>query len=104
MNLGDHSLEADDVDGALAHYGQAEALAPNNLEMKFWHAVSLVNAGRVAAAVPVFAGIFRHDERWRELLPRLVQAGLLNADERVLGRINAAGSKSGSKQEDRTND
>jgi len=97
MNQGDHALESGDIDAALVEYGQAEALQPDNLEMKFWHAVSLVNAGRVAAAVPVFAGIFRHDERWRELLPRLVQAGLLDADATVLGRINAAGSKSGAK-------
>jgi uncharacterized Ntn-hydrolase superfamily protein len=93
MNQGDHALESGDIDAALKEYGQAEALQPDNLEMKFWHAVSLVNAGRVDAAVPVFAGIFRNDERWRELLPRLVQAGLLDANERVLGRISAAGSK-----------
>ena len=43
------------------HGAQAEALQPDNLEMKFWHAVSLVNAGRVDAAVPVFAGIYRMD-------------------------------------------
>jgi uncharacterized Ntn-hydrolase superfamily protein len=104
MNQGDHALESGDVDAALAEYGQAELLQPDNLEMKFWHAVSLVNAGRVAAAVPVFAGIFRHDERWRELLPRLAQAGLLDANERVLGRLNAAGLQSGSKQEGRIND
>jgi uncharacterized Ntn-hydrolase superfamily protein len=97
MNQGDHALESGDIDAALAEYGQAEALQPDNLEMKFWHAVSLVNAGRVDAAVPVFAGIFRNDEHWRELVPRLVQAGLLNADNRVLGRINAAGSKPGAK-------
>jgi uncharacterized Ntn-hydrolase superfamily protein len=95
MNQGDHALESGDIDAALAAYGQAEALQPDNLEMKFWHAVSLVNAGRVAAAVPVFAGIFRHDERWRELLPRLAQAGLLDADAAVLGRLNAAGFKTG---------
>ncbi|MCP4409239.1 MAG: DUF1028 domain-containing protein [Gammaproteobacteria bacterium] len=89
MNLGDHALESGDIDGALEEYGQAEALQPDNLEMKFWHAISLVNAGRTDAAAPIFAGIFRRDERWRELLPRLVQAGLLDADAAVLERINA---------------
>jgi len=54
--------------------------------------VSLVNAGRTDAATPIFAEIFREDERWRELVPRLVQAGLLDADEGVLERINAAAS------------
>jgi len=93
MNHGDHALESGDIDAALEEYGQAEALQPDNLEMKFWHAVSLVNAGRTDAAVLIFAGIFRNDERWRELVPRLVQAGLLDADAAVLARINAAGSK-----------
>jgi len=91
------ALESGDIDAALAEYGQAEALQPDNLEMKFWHAVSLVNAGRVDAAVPVFESIFRNDGRWYELLPRLVEAGLLDADAGVLGRIKAAGSQSGSK-------
>jgi len=90
MNQGDHALESGDIDGALEEYGLAEALQPDNLEMKFWHAVSLVNAGRTDAAAPIFAGIFRDDERWRVLVPRLVQAGLLNADEEVLDRINPA--------------
>lgn len=90
MNRGDHALESGDIDGALEEYGQAEALEPDNLEMKFWRAVSLVNAGRIDAAVPIFAGIFSADERWRELVPRLVRAGLLDADEAVLDRINAA--------------
>ena len=90
MNQGDHALESGDIDGALEEYGQAEALEPDNLEMKFWRAVTLVNAGRTDAAVPIFSGIFSDDERWRELVPRLVQAGLLDADEAVLGRINAA--------------
>jgi thioredoxin-like negative regulator of GroEL len=97
MNQGDHALESGDIEGALEEYGQAEALQPDNLEMKFWHAVSLVNAGRTDAAVPMFAGIFRDDERWRELLPRLVEAGLLDADKRVLARINAAGSETNSR-------
>jgi thioredoxin-like negative regulator of GroEL len=87
MNLGDHSLEADDVDGALAHYGQAEALAPDNLEMKFWHAVSLVNAGRVDDAMPLFATVFRQDRDWQTLLPRLAAEELVNADPATLSRI-----------------
>ncbi len=90
MNQGDHALESGDVDAALKEYGQAEALQPDNLEMKFWHAVSLVNAGHTDAATLIFAAIFREDERWRELLPRLVEAGLLDADEGALDRINAA--------------
>jgi uncharacterized Ntn-hydrolase superfamily protein len=97
MNKGDHALEGGDIDAAMQNYGQAEALQPDNLEMKFWHAVSLVNAGRAGAAEPLFAGIFTADTRWRELLPRLVQAGLLDADAALLNCLGAAGSGAVSK-------
>ena len=91
MNRGDHALENGDIEAALAEYGRAEALQPDNLEMKFWHAVSLVNAGRVDAAIPLFATIFRGGAQWRELVPRLARAGLLQADAAVLKRIDKAG-------------
>jgi uncharacterized Ntn-hydrolase superfamily protein len=91
MNNGDHALESGDIEAALAEYGRAEALQPDNLEMQFWHAVSLVNAGRVDAAVAMFATIFKGGTQWRELLPRLAQAGLLQADAAVLKRIDRAG-------------
>jgi hypothetical protein len=93
MNSGDHALESGDVDGALAEYGYAQALFPNNLEMKFWYAVSLVNAGRIDESLPVFRAIFLQDAHWRELVLRLNNAGLLEADRQVLDRITAAGSE-----------
>ena len=91
MNRGDHALENNDVSGALAEYGKAQALVPDNLEMKFWHAVALANAGKQEAAISLFATIFRHDERWRILLPRLAEAGLLTADPAALNRFVNAG-------------
>ncbi len=87
MNLGDHALEANDIEGAMAHYGQAEMLAPDNLEMKFWHAVSLVNAGRADKAMPLFATVFRQDRDWQVLLPRLAEEGLVNVDPATLSHI-----------------
>ena len=93
MNLGDHALESNNVETALAQYGRAEVLAPDKPEMKFWHAVSLVNAGRVTDSLPLFGTIFRQDGRWRELVPRLVEAGLLTADAASMARIYAAGEE-----------
>jgi uncharacterized Ntn-hydrolase superfamily protein len=87
MNRGDHALERNDVDGALAEYGRAEALLPENLEMRFWHAVSLVNAGRLEAALPVFAAIFKQGAHWRELVPRLAAEELLTVNPAGLERI-----------------
>jgi uncharacterized Ntn-hydrolase superfamily protein len=87
MNLGDQSLEQQDTDGALAQYGSAEQLVPDNLEMKFWHAVSLANAGRLKEALPLFGTVFRQDDHWRTLVPRLATAGLLTVDAAALARI-----------------
>jgi uncharacterized Ntn-hydrolase superfamily protein len=54
MNNGDLAVEHNDVDGALREYGSAQAMFPDNLEMKFWHAVALVNVGRVEQSLPMF--------------------------------------------------
>ena len=87
MNLGVQSLEQKDTDGALLLYGHAERLVPDNLEMKFWHAVSFANAGRLNEALPLFETIFRRDVQWRTLVPRLATAGLLKVDAAALERI-----------------
>jgi len=91
MNRGDHALERNDIDGALAEYGEAQSLVPANTEMKFWHAISLLNAGRTAAAMPVLETVFRAEPGWRELLGRLAEADLLVVDEPLLVRLTALG-------------
>jgi uncharacterized Ntn-hydrolase superfamily protein len=77
MNAGDLAVEVDDQETALLEYGAAEALFPDNLEMKFWHAVALVNMDRQKEAYPLFKTIFEQDKNWRILLPRLVPSGLM---------------------------
>jgi uncharacterized Ntn-hydrolase superfamily protein len=77
MNAGDLAVELDDQETALREYGAAEALFPDNLEMKFWHAVALANMGRQKEAYPLFNTIFERDNNWRTLLPRLVPSGLV---------------------------
>jgi uncharacterized Ntn-hydrolase superfamily protein len=90
MNRGDLAVEHNDVEAALHEYGSAEAMFPDNLEMKFWHAVALVNAGRVQESLPLFREIFAKDRNWLTLLPRLPQAGVLRNDEDVLQLIMTA--------------
>ncbi len=90
MNRGDLAIEQGDVEAALREYSAAEALFPGNVEMKFWHAVSLVNAGRVEDSLPLFKEIFAADRNWAILLPRLPKVDLLDADAETLDRILAA--------------
>lgn len=87
MNQGDLAVEKNDIDGALREYGAAEAMFPDNMEMKFWHAVSLVNVGRTEQALPLFRTIFTRDINWATLLPRLPKSGVLNADEPTIKKI-----------------
>jgi len=91
MNNGDLAMEHDDVDGALREYGAAEALFPEHLEMKYWHAVALANAGRIDESLPIFAAVFAGREEWRTLTPRIVPNGLLVVAEEDLAKILAAG-------------
>ncbi len=91
MNQGDQAMERNDVEGALRAYSAAEALAPDNLEMKYWHAVSLVNLGRVDEALPLFKEIFAEEANWRLLTTRLPAVGLLQVDKKVLRAILAQG-------------
>ena len=87
MNKGDLAVEHHDVEGALHEYGAAETMFPGDLEMKFWHAVALVNVGRTEESLPLFREIFAKDAHWATLVPRLPPSGSLIADETVIKRI-----------------
>lgn len=87
MNKGDLALEKNDIPGALKFYSTAESMFPDNLEMKFWHAVCLTNSGMLPDALPLFQQIFSIDDNWRILTGRLPHSGLLNISAEELGRI-----------------
>jgi len=87
MNRGDLAVEHGDVDAALREYSAGEAMFPDNLEMKFWHAVALVNAGRISESLPIFESVFKADQDWVTLVPRLPASGTLTADQPTIHRI-----------------
>jgi uncharacterized Ntn-hydrolase superfamily protein len=87
MNAGDLAVERKDNQGALREYSAAAALAPGNMEMVYWHAVALVNMGRVDESLPLFRQVFKAEKNWLTLTPRLVTAGLLPKDQKVIDRI-----------------
>ncbi|MEA2204508.1 MAG: hypothetical protein QOE77_1284 [Blastocatellia bacterium] len=91
MNAGDLAVEKKDNEGALREYGAAEKLVPDNAEMIYWHAVALVNMGRVDESLPLFKRVFAMDRNWIELTPRLPKAGLLPNDPKLIERIVAVG-------------
>jgi uncharacterized Ntn-hydrolase superfamily protein len=91
MNAGDLAVEKKDNEGALREYGAAEKLVPDSAEMIYWHAVALVNMGRVDESLPLFRKVFSMDKNWITLTPRLPKSGLLPDDPKIIERILAVG-------------
>ena len=87
MNAGDLAVERHDNEAALREYSAAARLVPDNAEMVFWHAVALVNMGRVDESLPLFRRVFARDSNWVTLTPRLVKSDLLPDDPAIINRI-----------------
>jgi uncharacterized Ntn-hydrolase superfamily protein len=93
MNAGDLAVEQKDNERALAEYRAAAALVPDNAEMVYWHAVALVNMGRVDEALPLFRRVFTIDRNWVAVTPRLAKVGLIPDDQKLIARIVDLGSR-----------
>jgi uncharacterized Ntn-hydrolase superfamily protein len=77
MNQGDAAVEKSDMTAALDHYSAAARMAPDNIEMRYWQAVTLAGHGRFDDAMPLFRAAFAVDPGWAELTRRLVAPGFL---------------------------
>ena len=92
-NRGDELMTEQKVDQALTEYEAASRLAPEILELPFWHAVTLASIGREAEALPIFKAVFAKEPVWAELLERLPAAGLFPNDRALIERIKALSPK-----------
>lgn len=86
-NKGDHYLEINEVEKALKEYDLASELYPENPELPYWSAVTLVGLGKLDKALPIFSKVFKKEPRLRTMTPRIVDAGLLSKDEYILKLI-----------------
>jgi uncharacterized Ntn-hydrolase superfamily protein len=87
MDKGDLAIEHNDMENALKEYDSALNLFPENLEMKFWTAISLANNQKLKEASELFKTIFKKDNNWRLLTERLPESGLLNLTKKELEDI-----------------
>ena len=87
MNAGDLAVEEGNMPKATELYGKAEAMFPNNLEMKYWHAITLANNGQIEEARKMLQGIYKKNPDWRELTRRLPKVGLLTLPEKDLQKL-----------------
>ena len=86
-NKGDYYLEVNEVDKALLEYDRASNLYPENPELPYWSAVTLVGLGDIDKALPIFSKVFKKEPRLRMMTPRIVDAGLLPKDQNILKLI-----------------
>jgi len=78
---------AGDLDGAREAARAAMALLPDNVELGYWWGIELVKLGRDEEARPYLDRAYAADPGWRELVGRLVPAGILEDDPALVARI-----------------
>ncbi len=81
MNQGDVAMEKGATEKALALYGKAQDMYPENKEFIYWSAISLANVGRVDEAKEMLAPVFKADPNWIQLTYNLLPTGLLQLSE-----------------------
>jgi len=87
MDKGDLAMEHDEMEAALKEYDSALNMLPNNLEMKFWTAVTLANNQKIKEASKFFKKVFNKDNNWRLLAERLPESELLTVSKDDLKKI-----------------
>ncbi len=87
MNRGDEYLASGKTPAALAAYSSAAELAPEMIEIPFWHAVTLADTGRGEEALPIFRRVFSENPDWAVLLKRLPPVGMVKISPAEVERI-----------------
>ena len=81
MNKGDLEVEKNNMELAMKEYSAAEEMFPDNLEMKYWHAITLINNGKSDEGLPILKAVFSKDPNWKTLTERLPKSGLLKEED-----------------------
>jgi uncharacterized Ntn-hydrolase superfamily protein len=87
MDNGDQALEKGDANKAFNEYNTAMEMFPENLEMKYWTAVTLANSQKLDDALQIFKDVFKKDNNWRLLTERLPEVELLKVNKENLNKI-----------------
>jgi len=84
MNNGDLQVEKGNMPKAMAEYSAAEKMFPSNLEMQYWHAITLANNKGIKEAAAMLKKIYAKEPNWRELTRRLPKVGQLTVSKQDL--------------------
>jgi uncharacterized Ntn-hydrolase superfamily protein len=93
MDEGDLCMAHNDLKGALDAYGAAATMLPDNPEVKYWAAVTMITAGKEQEALQYFSDVFRQAPKFVDLTQRLPAAGLLPDDKALIAKILRAAER-----------
>jgi uncharacterized Ntn-hydrolase superfamily protein len=86
-NNADLLMEKGENRKALAEYKRSVEFSPENPELRFWQAVTLLNHGELDEGRSVLRSVFKTNEDLRVLLGRLPAVGLLKVDKETLQQL-----------------
>jgi uncharacterized Ntn-hydrolase superfamily protein len=84
---GDQAMEKGKINDALEFYKRGMEMVPDNLELKYWTAVSLANSKKIDESLVLFKDVFQKDDNWRILTERLPEVDLLQVEPEDLKKI-----------------
>ncbi len=90
LNRGDLEMASGEFGEALAAYGRAAEMVPDQAtggEAAFWTGVAFASTGRVDEAVSFLRRAAAEGDRWSRLLPRLVRSKMFPDDPALLERL-----------------
>ncbi len=92
-NKGDLYMESGKIEEALHEYETAAKYYPENPELPYWNAITLVTNGKVDKALDILKTVFKRNPKLKKMTPRLVNAGLFPDDKKLLDKIMAIETK-----------
>lgn len=86
MRLANEAAQRGDVETTEREFTNAERLIGDNPEMRYWHAIALLQLGKIDAGLAILREVGRRDRNWIELtlrLPALLLIGDASLKDRV---------------------
>ncbi|MGC1192654.1 MAG: DUF1028 domain-containing protein [Candidatus Binatus sp.] len=86
MRLGNEAAQRGDLDATVREFTDAERLIGDNPEMRYWHAIALLQLGKIDAGLAILREVGHRDRNWIELtlrLPALLLIGDASLKDRV---------------------
>jgi uncharacterized Ntn-hydrolase superfamily protein len=86
MRLGDEAAQRNDLDTTEREFTAAERLIGDNPEMRYWHAIALLQLGKIDEGLAILREVGRRDRNWIELTLRLPDV-LFRGDAALKDRV-----------------